>query len=113
MAECRGPRFLSIPNFFVSLCIDHFAQIFKDALPGKPLPDLTNFLIHDSSCLLVSTFCWPLIGILLLTFGQKPWVWIAVSLILGLITFQISTTVWGLYMPMISGTTGMSDSPAH
>jgi type IV pilus assembly protein PilC len=56
--------------FLLTFIVPKFQQIFADALPGKPLPAITQFVI-DLSHLLTSQWYFVLGGIALLVIGYK------------------------------------------
>ena len=60
----------AILSFLLIFIVPKFEQIFKDALPGKPLPGITLFVINCSN-LLVSQWYFVLGGIALVVFGYK------------------------------------------
>ena len=101
----------SVLNFATSRAIDTFAKIFAEALPGKPLSLLTNFLIHSSWFLTVLTLLWPFLGVLTLHYGKRVRNWvIVVNVILLLMILQITLTWVGCITPMIDDDGGhMSD----
>jgi hypothetical protein len=100
----------SVPNFIAAISIPRFQQIFADALPGKPLPTLTNFLIAAQGILLFASVGWPIAAIINSCLNRHLKIWAAISIvILGLIALQLIATILGCMMPMQSGPTGMSD----
>lgn len=105
----------SVPNFIAAIAIPKYQQIFADALPGKPLPALTNFLNAAQSFLLVASAGWPIATIVNSCFNRHLKIWATVSiLILGLVALQLIATVLGCMLPMQSdGITGMSDQGGH
>jgi hypothetical protein len=92
---------LSAGNIFLSLYIvPKFEQIFAEALPGKPLPEVTEFVITGKFLLAIFTLCWPIITGLLIRL-RKPgaiW-WINIGIIWNIL--QISITILALFIPMI------------
>jgi hypothetical protein len=91
----------SILNLWAAISIKTFAEIFRDALPGKPLPLLSSFVVHGSSFLVLLAFVWPVIGLFTHKVGKKPIVWIMISVaILFLIGVQIILTWIGCFTPM-------------
>ena len=102
---------VAIPNILLSLSIDHFAQIFADALPGKPLPLLTVAIIHTSIFLRILALAWPVLGILSIVYGTRVRNWIIVSTVaFFLIALQMSLTWLACFIPMGGLITGMSDT---
>jgi hypothetical protein len=105
----------SVLNFSTARSIDKFAQIFTDALPGKPLSLLTTFLIHSSSFLTALALLWPVLGVLTLRYGKRVRNWvIVVNVILLLMGLQIALTWVGCITPMIDDDGGhMSDQSSR
>jgi hypothetical protein len=104
---------ISIPNFFASLAIHHFAEIFRDALPGKPLPLLTVAVISNPIFLHLLALVWPLVGILNIVYSKRIRNWaIGTALIAFFIVLQLYLTQMALFMPMTDLITGMSDTPS-
>jgi hypothetical protein len=92
---------LSIPNLFAACSIGHFDLIFRDALPGKPLPGLTVLLINGSSFFIFLSLFWPVVGVLSVFFGRQPRSWIiGAACIEFLIGLQITLTWIGCFTPM-------------
>ena len=92
---------LSAANIFLMLVIvPKFEQIFADALPGMPLPRVTNLIITGRIVIAMVTVCWPILGTILVR-QQKPYaiLWINVGIIAMLL--QCGTTIIALYMPMV------------
>ena len=103
--------FLSIPNFCSAMAIGRFALIFREhALPGKPLPFLTSFIINYSILLHALVFVWPAIGILNIIYGKHLKFWmIGTAAIVFFIGLQIFLTWVGCFLPMTDLMNGMSD----
>jgi len=100
----------SIPNFCTSLPIGIFAELFRDALPGKPLPLLTLAVIHSSTFLLILTLVWPVIGVLSILYSKRVSVWMISSfVIICLIGLQIFFTWVACFLPFLPIVNGMSD----
>jgi uncharacterized membrane protein len=102
---------ISIPNFFASLAIHHFTEIFREALPGKPLPLLTVAVIsHPTFHHLLALVC-PVVGILNIIYSKRIRNWvIGTALIAFFIGLQLCLTQMALFMPMTDLLTGMSDT---
>lgn len=96
---------ISVANIYLLLfMIPKFEQIYKDALPGRQLPPLTEFIITARFALMIIALGWPILGTLLLRL-QKPYaiLWINIGIIWTFLQFGISFVA--LFMPMI-GITG-------
>jgi hypothetical protein len=108
--------FLTIPAFLSSLTIPYFQQVYQDALPGKPLPSLTMFIIglRHYLPLPLLTLVWPVIGITNIAMSKSlPWWIISTATIAGIIVMQWFLTWIGLFLPMTDLFVGMSDMPSH
>jgi hypothetical protein len=90
--------------------VPSFEQIFADALPGKPLPPVTVFIIAARFALAMIDLGWPVLGTVLIR-QQKRYaiLWINIGIVWTLL--QIGITVIALFMPMAGGIiVGMPDS---
>jgi type II secretory pathway component PulF len=104
---------ISIPNSFASLSIHHFAEIFRDALPGKPLPLLTVAVISHSTFLNLLALTLPVVGILTIIYSKRVRNWaIGATVIAFFIGLQLCLTQMALFMPLTDLYTGMSDTTA-
>jgi hypothetical protein len=101
--------FFSAANVFLMLFIvPKFEQIYADALPGKILPPLTQFIITTRIAIAFIDLCWPVLGTFLIK-QKKPSaiLWINLGLI---VTFlQVGITVIALFKPMVGIITGESN----
>jgi type IV pilus assembly protein PilC len=61
---------LVILSFLLVFIVPKFQQIFKDALPGQPLPGITLFVITLSN-ILISQWYFVVGGIVIIVFGYK------------------------------------------
>jgi len=105
---------ISVPNLIAALTIPRFAMIFQDALPGKPLPLLTLFMIAHSGLLQLLALAWPIAGVTFIFREKRVRVWtVAAALIAGGIGLQLLLTQTALFMPMVGLITGMSNGPAN
>jgi hypothetical protein len=94
---------------FSSFITPKFQQIFADALPGRPLPAVTDFVIGYKIPLALLSLAWPIVaGVLIARRSQKANLWILVGTVWNL--FLISITIIALFMPMVGITQGMSDA---
>ena len=104
----------SIPNFFVALSIPHYRQIFQDALPGKPLPLMTEILINHPIFFLLLTLALPIAGVVIISRGKRVRNWaIAGTLLIRAVGAQLALTQFAMFAPMTDLFTGMSDQGAH
>lgn len=97
-------------NIFTAVFITpKFEQIFQDALPGKPLPTVTELLLGFHPFVIAVTVLWPVLGLLAILFPKRTSssIWIIVCLLL-LVILQVGVTIIALFMPMIGTTTGMA-----
>jgi len=95
--------------FVLSLSVPKFEQIFADALPGKPLPDVTEFIFRERIALICFVLALP-IPALVMFWRRRPYavLWINLGMIWLLV--QGAITVIALVMPMVGTTTGMADA---
>ncbi len=92
--------------FFI---VPKFEEIFRDALPGKPLPSVTEFIIHYKMGLALFNLGWPIAGFYLWKQQNRfAFLWVNIGLLWFL--FQMGITIIALFMPMVGTTTGMSDT---
>jgi hypothetical protein len=90
--------------------IPKFVQIFADALPGMPLPGITQFIITARIAFVFVALGWPILGTTLVR-RQKPYaiLWINIGIVWTFL--QIGITIIALFKPMIGIETGISDHP--
>ena len=104
----------SIPNFFVTLSIPRYRQIFQDALPGKPLPLMTEILINHPTFFLLLTLALPIAGVVIISRGKRARNWVAAGTLLILaVGAQLALTQFAMFAPMTDLFTGMSDQGGH
>jgi hypothetical protein len=99
----------AINLFLLLFSVPKFEEIFQEALPGKPLPDLTLFIIASHIPLAVIALAWSMAGIATVWRRDRIAIWI-VSLGLLFFFVLIPITIFALYMPMAVTTDGMSDA---
>ena len=101
-------------NIFLPLFIvPKFEQIFQDALPGKPLPEVTDFIIAARIPLALVALIWPVAGFVAVWRRKRAALWI---INLGVVFFLALTaiTVFALFIPISGGLiTGMPDAPLN
>ncbi len=95
--------FLSFINVSDSFAITWFHGIYQDALPGKPLPPITEFLIHYHALVGGFALLCPVLG----TFTALVIKNISASIscttcIMIVIVLQITITWFFLILPMFS-----------
>jgi hypothetical protein len=103
--------FAVVDIFLLLLVVPKFEQIFQDALPGRPLPPVTEFILSARIALVFIALGWPIIGTLLVRLQKRYAIlWINVGTVWTVL--QIGITVIALYMPMALGGDifGMPDS---
>jgi hypothetical protein len=104
--------FGAITIFLLLSVVPKFEQIFADALPGKPLPDVTEFIITDRIGLALVSLISPVFWIFLQRWQNSNGVlWINIGIVLFIL--GIAITVFALFMPMIGTTVGMYDAGSH
>jgi len=95
-------------NIFLPLFIvPKFEQIFQDALPGRPLPLITQFIISDRILLALIALAWPIAGIIAVWRQHRAAFWI---INLGILFFValLVVSIIALFMPMVSVDCGLS-----
>lgn len=103
----------SVSNILASQEIETYRQIFRDALPGKPLPMMTLVVFSASFLLRVLAFAWPVAGITIVILSKRPRYWIiAASIFLVLIGLQSIITWVSFLLPMNGLILGMDDAPS-
>ena len=101
----------STGNIIACLSIEHYRQLFADALPGKPLPGLTLFVFAYRSLLYWLAFIWPLIGLATMFIRESIRVATAILATLLVVTLlESSLIVLAMQLPMVTLINGMSDS---
>lgn len=106
--------FISIPNFLAALTIGHFAEIFRDVLPGKPLPLLTVGIIYLRSFLPFLALAWPIVSTISIWKNKSlAQCTVVPTVIAVLIGSQFLLTWIGCFLPMVNLMVGMSDMNAH
>ena len=104
---------ISIPNIIATFSIHHFDEIFRDALPGKPLPLLTIAVISHATLLHLIALVLPIVGILMIIYSKGIRTWaIGAAVIAFFISLQLFLTQTALIMPMADLMEGMSDTSA-
>ena len=101
----------SAANIFVLLfMVPKFEHVFEDALPGKPLPSVTAFILAYRILIAFATLGWPCLGAYLVRRQTAhPIAWINIGLILSLL--QLGITIIALFMPMVGTTEGLGGQP--
>ena len=104
---------ISIPNIIATFSIHHFDEIFRDALPGKPLPLLTVAVITFPNLHHLLALILPFVGIIMIIYLRRIRTWaIGAAIIAFLIGLQICLTQMAFIMPMTDLMEGMSDTNA-
>lgn len=92
---------LSSGNIFLLLFIvPKFEQIFADALPGRPLPGITEFIFTARIAIALIDLSWPILGTILLR-QQKSYAILWINLGIVWTFLQVGSTVIALFMPMV------------
>ena len=101
----------SATNIFLPLFIvPKVAQIYADALPGKPLPFVTEVIISVPILWALMALIWSLPAVLSF-WRRKDYAILLINVGMLLTCLQIGITVLALFMPMTGGLiVGMSDS---
>jgi hypothetical protein len=105
---------LSLPNIVATLYIPEFHQIFQDALPGKPLPEITLMFINGYWLFQLLTFVWPIAGVIAIVRSQQVRNWtICATSFLVVIGLQYLLTEHAMYTPIVGLIVGMDDQSGH
>jgi hypothetical protein len=87
--------------------VPKFGQIYADALPGKPLPPVTDFILAGRLAIVLINVAWLLVcGYFLHRRNRHSIFLINLATIFNFL--QVGTTVIALMMPMVGTTTGMA-----
>jgi len=97
-------------NIFVQVVIiPKFQQIYADALPGMPLPGLTQFMISARVEVVFIAVAWTVVGAILLRMQKRyAKLWIYLGMMWAVL--HIAINIVALFMPMVGIEDGMSDS---
>jgi hypothetical protein len=101
--------FFVVANLFVLVfAVPKFEQIFQDALPGKPLPSATTFIIGYHFLLAIFAAAWLIFCAVLSWFRNHHSI---LFINLGMIWFflQGSAIVIALFMPMVDDIQGLAE----
>ena len=97
---------LSGANFFLLwYIVPKFEQIFADALPGKPLPPLTEFIIRERMLLVFFVLALP-IPALIMFWRSRPYAILWINLGIVWFILMAGSEVIALFMPMAGGLSG-------
>jgi len=100
---------VSAVNLFLLLfLVPKFKEIFADALPGKQLPTITEFILAGRIALVFVALAWPIMGTILIRLQKRSaMLWIVVGTLWTIL--QIGITVVALIVPMedMTDITGM------
>ena len=101
----------SVGNVLVLIFgVPKFDEIFQDALPGKPLPPLTEVILHGRIAIAFVNLAW-VIFCSVWARKQKPHAIFLTNFAIAWNIIQAVVTVIAQFMPMAGdGITGMSDS---
>jgi hypothetical protein len=93
----------SAANVFLMLVIvPKFMQIYGEALPGMPLPEVTVFVITARVGLAVLDLGWPILGSLLMwNRNRYSILWINIGLIWTFL--QVGVAIFALFIPLAGG----------
>ncbi len=102
----------SLVNFFILLyAVPKFGEIYADALPGKPLPLVTEIILGGRLAIILFNAAWLAIcGYLLRRRNRHSILLINLASICNF--FEIGVTIVALMMPMVGTITGMSPQVA-
>ncbi len=84
-------------------------RLFKDALPGQPLPSLTAWILEHQGLLIGSSIMLPIAAILVLLFVRhNQWALTGLAALLIVIFIQDSLTTSALYNPIQGALSGLA-----
>ncbi len=99
---------MSVPNVIATFAIPEFRQIFQDALPGKPLPEITLLLIGGYWFFQLLSLAWPIVGLIVIVRGKRIRNWtIGGVLLIFAIGLQLMLTECAMFLPMVGLMVGM------
>jgi hypothetical protein len=99
---------LSLIDLIQNLTIGQLRISFENALPGKPLPSATNFVLNYEFQLIWISLLWPVLGILALTLPKKLPTSILIITCLPILMLLLIAFTWvALHIPLVMATTGM------
>lgn len=89
------------PNILIPLLvIPQYDHIYRDVLPGQPLPALTQWILSIRQPLMIAGAVWPLLGLLLVwRLKLASMLWLNFPFILSFT--QILLTLYALFQPML------------
>jgi hypothetical protein len=90
----------SLGAIYGAFSIPHFQRIYYDALPGNALPAVTLAVIWAQKFLIITSFVFPLIGILALFLRSIRLSIALLAVALGLALIQTSVVVSALNSPL-------------
>ena len=91
------------------LAVPKFQQIYIDALPGRPLPSITAFIIAARIVFAFINLGLPILGTYSFTKRARSTVlWINLAILWNFLEFGL--TIFALFLPMIGLVSGMSDA---
>ncbi len=100
---------LSASNLLLMVVMHNFEEIYRDALPGRPLPAITTFILDYRIFLGLVASAWLIAGIVFVRKGDRFAILVIHCGMLWCI-LQAGLTVYGLFAPMLGLSIGMSDA---
>jgi len=99
------------PNICLPIIgIPKFEQMYRDVLPGQPLPALTQWIVTHPLPIAVAGAIWPIIGILLVwRLKLVSILWFYIPFILSFA--QLGLTIYALFQPLLGVITSGSIGP--
>lgn len=96
-------------NVRLALQINHFGRIFDDMLGGKPLPTITNIVLHNNTVFLLLALAVPVAAIAVVAMVRNHKYALYGLAALMVVAFLELHLVWtGLFAPLMSIVSGMS-----
>jgi hypothetical protein len=102
---------ISYPNIRFAMCIESFHTIFHDMLGNKPLPPMTEWVIHFQMTMILLAFVIPLAAVLAALFGNLTRFLYTSGVLVLLAIAELVFVYQALYTPFSMVIQGMSGSP--
>ena len=100
---------MSAINLLLMVVMHNFEEIYRDALPGRPLPSITTFILDYRIFLGLVASAWLIAGIVFVRKGDRFAILVIHCGMLWCI-LQAGLTVYGLFAPMLGLSIRMSDA---
>jgi hypothetical protein len=104
--------FVSIPNMGISITISWYEHLFRGVLgPDAPFPNLTLLVFKNKIALPIAALLWPVLGGFAVYWQRKTsHLTFTLLLLVAIVSFQIASTWFALWLPTDGIIFGMSDA---